>query len=221
MITKALQWCLGALFVPVAMGYSFAFYEQLIGIQEIRAANLSFLLGVTAYLAFHAWVSVPARAYVFGHEITHAAATWLSGGQVKGFKAGAKKGSVTTDRVTALIALAPYLVPVYSILWAFLYGVAGLFWSVGPWLPWFCFGLGATLAFHLTFTVNVLKEKQPDLEVAGPLLSLGLILWANVTLVVGVMSLLIPQVRFGYYLTDGCHHTRALYQAVFIQLFIR
>jgi len=219
MMAKTLRLCLGILLIPVSVGYAMAFYEQLTSIQRLEGSEIIFLLGVTAYLAFHVLVKSPDRLYVFGHEMTHAAAAWVSGGQVKGFKVGKNKGSVATNKVTAFIALAPYLIPVYSILWAFLYGAASLFWSLRPWASWFFFGMGITLAFHLVFTINVLKQKQSDLEVTGPVLALALIFWTNLSLVVGVMSLMLPEVRFSGYLAGGFHHSRRLYQGIFTQLF--
>ncbi|MBI3318024.1 MAG: M50 family metallopeptidase [Candidatus Omnitrophica bacterium] len=219
MIAKALRLAAGILLLPVDLAYGIAFYRQMAAIQRLQAPEVSLLLGVTGYLAFHVLVAAPTRAYVFGHELTHAAAAWLSGGQVKGFKVGAKKGSVTTNRVTAFIALAPYLIPVFSLIWALLWAAAGFFWNTGRVSSWFFVGLGATLAFHLVFTVNVLKEKQSDLEGVGPLLALGLILWANLTLVVGVIGLMVPEVHFVPYLTDGFHRAQGLYQAIFHQLF--
>ena len=221
MLSKALRLCLGILFLPVCIGYSMAFYEHLLQVRQIGEPEIALLLGITAYLAFHVLVGAPARAYVFGHELTHAAATWVSGGQVKGFKAGAQKGSVQVNRLTAFIALAPYLIPVYAILWTLLYAAVGFFVDLKPWARWFFFGLGVALAFHLAFTVEALKQKQSDLEVAGPVLSLGIICWANVTLVLGVMSLMVAEVQFWAYLKDGARHTADLYRAVFTQLFVR
>lgn len=218
-MAKAIRLGLGILFIPVAIGYSIAFYEQLLAIRKVGTPELSLLFGITGYLAFHALVTRPERAYVFGHELMHALATWVSGGKIKGFKVGSKGGSVTTDRISWLIALAPYLVPVYSVLWALGFGVAILVWNVRPLAEWFFFGLGATLAFHLVFTVHVLKEKQSDLDRVGPLLGLGLIFWTNVTLVVGVISWLVPEVRFWPYLAGGFEQTRNLYAAIFTQLF--
>ncbi len=219
MPAKVLRLIAGVLITPVTIGYAVAFYEQLMAIQQVRAPELSLLFGITAYLAVHVLAAPPTRAYVFGHELVHATATWVSGGEVKGFHAGAKKGAVKTDKVTAFIALAPYLVPVYSIVWALFYGAAGLLWDMKPWTAWFFFGLGATLAFHLVFTVTVLKEKQPDLEVAGPVISLNLITWGNITFVIGVMSLMIQEVRFWPYLTAGFQHTHLIYRFLLKQLF--
>ncbi len=219
MLTKIFRFLLGVLLVPLTIGYAIAFYEQLMLIHQIRTPELFVLLGITAYLAFHVLVVVPSKAYVFGHEMMHATATWVSGGQVKGFKVGSKSGSVKTNKVTGFTALAPYLIPIYSILWALFYGAAGLFTDVRPFIQWFFFGLGVTLTFHLVFTVTALKEKQTDLEVLGPLVSLNIITWGNITFVIGVMSLMIAEVQFWPYLAGGFQHTREIYLQIYHQLF--
>ena len=219
MFRHLFRWVGGLLLIPLCVGYSMAFYEHLLSIHRIGEPEIALLLGITAYLAFHVVVGAPNRAYVLGHEMTHAAATWVSGGQVKGIKVGVSKGSVTTNKITGIIALAPYLIPVYAILWSAGYGIAGLFWNLGHGLRWFFFGLGATLAFHLVFTVEAIKQKQSDLDMLGPLLSVGIIYWANVTLVVAVMSLMVPEVRFFSYLIGGWQHSYQLIRGVAAQLF--
>lgn len=219
MVAKAFRFCLGLLLVPVVIGYARSFSEQLMAVRQVGASGLYFLLGITAYLAFHVLAAAPMKMYVFSHELMHASAAWMTGGKVKSFKVGAKGGSVTTDKSTAFVALAPYLVPVYAILWALGFGAAGLFWNTGSWAWFFFFGLGVWLTFHLVFTVTVLKQKQSDLEVAGPMLALGLILLGNITLVLGTMSLVVPGIRFSSYLTDGFRNSQAVYQAIFTQLF--
>ena len=219
MLSKIFRFLLGILLIPVDIGYALAFSEHLMAIRQVRASELYFLLGITGYLAFHVMVAAPMKAYVFGHELMHAAAAWISGGQVKGFKVGSKKGSVTTNKVTAFVALAPYLVPVYAILWAIGFGAASLFWKTSSWAWLFFFGLGVWLTFHLVFTVTVLKQKQSDLEVAGPLVALDLILLGNITLVLGAMSLVVPEIQISSYWVDGFRYSGATYRTIFEQLF--
>ncbi|MDO8730497.1 MAG: hypothetical protein Q7J69_04880 [Candidatus Omnitrophota bacterium] len=219
MIARVLRTCFGLLLIPLWAGYSFAFYEQLMLPRRVGQPEVALLLGITAYLALHVFLGAPSRAYVFGHELTHATAAWMSGGQVKGFKAGKTQGSVVTNKVTGFIALAPYMIPVYSILAALAYGIAGFFWDVRPTVSWFLFGLGASLAFHLVFTVEALKQKQTDLDVLGPILSVGLIYWANITCVLGVLSLVVTEVHFGAYLAGGWHAGLDLYRSIFTQIF--
>ena len=210
---------LGIGLLPFGVGYGLAFADQLAVVRQVQSAELSFLLGITGYLAFHALVAAPTRAYVFGHEMTHAIAAWASGGKVKAIKVGAKSGSVKTDKINVFTALAPYLIPGYVVLWALLFGAAGLFWQTYRWMPGFFFGLGAALAFHLVFTINVLKQKQPDLEIVGPVLGLALIFIVNLVVVAGMMALIVPEIRFWPYLQKGFQYTQDVYGAVFNQLF--
>lgn len=219
MLKRVVQYIPGVLLIPVGIGYSIAFYEVLTATRQLQEPELAILLGLTAYLLFHVLILQPTRLYVFGHEFMHAMATWMTGGAVRRFKVGAKGGSVRTNKVTGVIALAPYMVPIYTVLWALLYGFAGLFWNTAPWTNSFFLGVGFTLAFHLVFTVNVLKGKQTDLDVIGPLFSLGLIYWVNLGVVVGGLSLVIPEVRFKTYLISGFQHTVTFWDLLIRQIF--
>lgn len=219
MIKKIFWACAGVLLIPACAGYSYSFYEQLVLPRRIGDPEVALLLGITAYLALHVLFGAPTKAYVFGHELTHASAAWMSGGQVKGFKVSSNKGSVVTNKVTGFIALAPYMIPVYAVLVALAYGICGLFWDVRAYLSWFLFGLGMSLAFHLVFTIEALKQKQTDLDVLGPVLSVGLIFWANITFVVGILSLVSPEVRFWNYLVNGWRASSEIYTGIFRQIF--
>ena len=75
MLSKILRWLLALLLIPIGMGYSLAFYHLLTGLRQVRTPELFILFGITAYLAVHAFVGVPKRFYVLGHEFMHAVAT--------------------------------------------------------------------------------------------------------------------------------------------------
>jgi len=63
------------------------------------------------------WAGAAGRKlYVFGHELTHALAAWSVGAKVLGFKS-ARTGATSTCRTSnAFIALAPYCVPIYTLV---------------------------------------------------------------------------------------------------------
>lgn len=205
--------------LPMLVGYTAAFIAYLASVPAMTAAQLAFLIGTTAYLAWHTMVAKPVRAYVFGHELMHAVATWASGGQVKAFKVSAKGGHVGATKNNLLIALAPYLIPSYSILAALAWVVAGWFWDTQPYTPWFYGVMGATLAFHWAFTAEFVKTQQPDLVESGRLLSLTLIYWVNLGIVALAVTLVTPPMRFWTYLADGYQRSGAFYTAIIRQLF--
>lgn len=134
------------------------------------------------------------RLYVFGHELTHALAAWSIGAKVLGFKVGDDGGHVDLSHSNTFVALAPYCVPIYTLL-----VVAG--YRVLLWLKpgaggreLFLAALGATIAFHLLKTGEVLWDrKQPDLAAAGgAVFSLSLIALANGLVVLVLLKTLFP-----------------------------
>ena len=123
------------------------------------------------------------RLYVIGHEFMHA---WLAGfffkGNIKEFKTGSEGGYIVTDKYNFIIALAPYLWPIYCIPVLAVWGVAG-------WFPWgleyagsFFAALGFTWMYHLSFTGWMLTRGQSDLLGPGRIFSLVLIYTTNVAL---------------------------------------
>ena len=78
--------------------------------QPRRRASLRGSL-IFAFLPRTMWL------YVLGHEFTHALAAMLAGGKVTAFHVTSKGGHVLTDKVNWWIALSPYFVPIYALIW--------------------------------------------------------------------------------------------------------
>lgn len=144
--------------------------------------------------------SLTRRLYVLGHETTHALAAWSFGAKVLGFKAGEHSGHVDLSHSNAVIALAPYCVPIYTILVVAAY--RALLWyrpgTGGREL--FLFLLGGSFAFHLLKTFETIWDReQPDLPAAGGVVfSLSWIVLANGFVMLALVKILFPgAVDFG------------------------
>ncbi|RYD79613.1 MAG: hypothetical protein EOP84_12825, partial [Verrucomicrobiaceae bacterium] len=72
----------------------------------------------------------PLRAYVFGHELTHAVWVWLMCGRVSHFEVRRDGGHILTDTHNFWIALAPYFYPIYSIAVIAFYGAVSIFYDL-------------------------------------------------------------------------------------------
>jgi hypothetical protein len=140
-----------------------------------------FTLGVILWLITFFSLPRPVLIYVFGHELTHALWVWAMGGRVSKFKVGSDGGHIITNKHNFWIALAPYFFPIYSVLVILAYGVAGLFiHDMQPWHRWLLYGLiGATWAFHITFTLWMIPKGQTDLTYHGTFFSLVVIYLMN------------------------------------------
>ena len=125
------------------------------------------------------------RLYVVGHEVTHWLAAKLFRRRTGSFRADGCSGSVEVEDPNALIVLAPYFIPAYTLAWVGVYGIVRMW--VEPLPEWgmalFCAGIGATYAFHLSLTLLALRRGQEDLRLCGPVFSIGVILLGNLALV--------------------------------------
>lgn len=137
--------------------------------------------GYLCWALIFAFLSPPAKAYIWAHELTHAAWGLLSGERVGAIHVGETGGSVQLSRGGTLTLLAPYFVPLYTLLLILVRLLAGLFWHVGPrgQLIWL-FLVGLTWSFHLSFTIRSLGQRQPDIVACGRLFAYTLIVLLNV-----------------------------------------
>jgi len=153
---------------------------------------LPFLAGFLLYPLLHAWRPSPTRLYVLGHELAHALAAVLTGSRVRGMEVGSQGGHVVLSKTNPFIALAPYLIPLYAVLWLATVRLVGLWRPLPPWL--IAAGLGLTLSFHFLLTVDALwRTHQTDLDHAGgTFFSVAWILLVNSFVLVVVLKGLEP-----------------------------
>ena len=155
-----------------------------------------FSLGAVLWLIAFAGLPRPILLYVFGHELTHAVWVWLMGGRVSRFRVGRDGGHILTNRTNFWIALAPYFFPFYSILAIAIYGVLSIFYNVQPYGRVLYAVIGATWAFHLTFTVWMIPKNQTDLRDHGTFFSLVVIYLLNLVLLCVMLIIASPHITF-------------------------
>ena len=155
-----------------------------------------FALGSILWMIIFFGLPRPVVIYVFGHELTHAIWVWLMGGKVTDFKVGRDGGHIVTNKNNVLIALAPYFYPIYSMLLLVIYGVAALFTDVGPYNRLFFVLLGATWAFHISFTLWMIPKGQSDLTYHGTFYSLVIIYIINLLILSAMLIIASPESSF-------------------------
>jgi hypothetical protein len=161
-----------------------------------------FSLGAVLWLIAFLGLPRPIVLYVFGHELTHALWVLLMGGRVSRFRVGRDGGHVVTDKNNFWIALAPYFFPLYSILAIAVYGLLGLFLNVQPYGRLLYAVIGATWAFHFTFTCWMIPKNQTDLSDQGTFFSLIVIYLMNLLLLSVMLVLASPEITFADFGAD-------------------
>jgi hypothetical protein len=190
---------------------------------------VSFGAGFATWLVIFFLLPRTMWLYVLGHEFTHALAAMLAGGKVSAFHVSSKGGHVMTDRVNWWIALSPYFVPIYALIWMGLWLSIDFYHPLKEWQPILYFGIGLFWAFHLTFTASMLHGRQTDLSGEGFLFSGVVILAINLLIVLLVLSFLTHDGILGAFkllggragqayawsfheITDGAAYLRASWQ---------
>lgn len=149
--------------------------------------TLYFLSGIAAYLLVHNLVYNFNRVYVFAHEGAHALAAKMCGYSVSDFNIGEDSGSVKITGSNEFVALAPYLFPVYAIVFSAVYFWVALFADIAAFNKWAFFIIGFLMCFHIVHTyLSLVNATQSDLAQAG-----GRVFSVSVILVVNIVILLI------------------------------
>jgi hypothetical protein len=169
---KIVKMLLGIALLPFCWAVSVAVYK-LYATSVDTAATSGWEAGALP-LGFLIWVLVyfllprPTRAYVLGHELTHALWALMMGGRVERMKIGKGGGHVVLSRTNFIITLAPYFFPFYTFLVIATYYLAGL---------------------------SVDSQFQPDVREHGRIFSYTVIYVMNV-LVIGLWMVLVGAPRF-------------------------
>ncbi|MBI5050793.1 MAG: hypothetical protein HZC11_07990 [Nitrospirae bacterium] len=150
----------------------------------------------------------------------HTVSSWLFGGRTKQFQVTDKGGSVTSTKSNTFINLAPYLVPIYTILIWLVYLLLSLLYSLERYRNHFLFLIGLSLAFHIIFTAELLKTKQSDLLKSGYLFSISIIYIVNISIIAFCLNLIFPNFSFVEFFKSYYQITGDIYDFVFRQLFL-
>ena len=194
---------IGLLLLPACVTLTAAFFVLL---AEATLLDSSWMSGpVVCFLAGLAlWLSIffltPWRltlAYVWGHEATHAFFVFLSRGKILHIEFGPEGGRIETDKTNLMIALSPYIVPIYTCLVVLFYGAVGWFMDISFLGRFFFAAVGFTWGFHLTYTAWMLTRWQPDLMVHGNFFSLIFIYLMNVVVLILFLVTASPEVGWG------------------------
>jgi len=205
------------LLLPFAVVAIWVLLKIIIELGISNSSALSpFAAGLILYLLLQKLLSKPLRTYVFGHELTHAIAGILSGAKVKSFNVSSSGGCVVMDKRTPFIALAPYFVPIYTLIFAAIYLLVGLFIDTQNYYWFYAFGCGFTLAFHYALTYFALAKGQSDLKQYGKFFSITIIVFALCIATLMVLKAVFPyQIYIGNFISQNIVDIKNIGQKVY------
>ena len=182
-----LRMLLGLALLPFCWGFARSFVDAVCAAAgsggAFSAETMSILGGIAAFALSWAAISHPVRAYVLGHELTHALWGLLFGARPSDVRVSASGGSVRLTKTNFIITLAPYFFPFYTFVVIVAALVTYAFLRPLPYLPLWLFLIGFTWAFHVLFTLETLTQRQPDVKLYGRIFSWTFIFIVNVAIV--------------------------------------
>lgn len=218
---KFLKMLIGLLLLPACWAVSVATYKlyHLSGDSVLPPGFAAWALpfGFLVWVLIYFLLPRPTRAYVLGHELTHALWALIMGGRIAELKVNRDGGHVSLTRTNFIITLAPYFFPFYTFLIIGAYYLAGLWWDMEPYRGWWLGAVGFTWSFHITFTINMLTERQPDIQEHGRIFSYTVICLMNV-LAIGVWMVLVGDPKIGTYSELLAHEHAVAYNYTWRQL---
>jgi hypothetical protein len=178
---KFLKFIIGLMLLPLCWAFSKVVFALLQSLPAEQSGWTSWALpaGFAVSVLGFFLLPRPFRTYVLAHELTHAVWGMLMGAKVGKVKVGKDGGHVMLSKSNFLIALAPYFFPFYTGLVIMVWYTAGFFIDLSVYEPWWLAAVGLTWGFHVTFTVYMLSQNQPDVQENGRLFSYVIIYLAN------------------------------------------
>ena len=173
--------------------------------------------GAGCWVVVYLFIPRQTWLYVVGHELTHVVWSWAFGGRLKEFKVSARGGHVVITKSNFLVALAPYFFPLYAMLVGLIFGAVHWFWPEPKAIPVFHVLLGAAYAFHVTWTLEILRTRQSDIENQGYLFSAVVVALGNLLVMIFGIALLSGQPAAMDVLKDLLGHSVRAYQWIWGQ----
>jgi len=189
-----IKFVLGVCLLPCVYAITAAFLKQF-GLIDISIQNY-FWQGIITLLIIYLFVWEPAIVYSKGQKIVELLFNFFK----------------------PLVRVAPYLLPIYTILLVAVYAV--LSWFYKDLLGYFVFMFGFTLALHLIFSARTLRAKKEDFLKTNYIFGFSLVFIINLALLAFFINMMFDKFSFVEFCNDAVRVSRGIFEAAFTQLFI-
>ncbi|MBM3251816.1 MAG: hypothetical protein FJZ11_03440 [Candidatus Omnitrophica bacterium] len=119
-----------------------------------------------------------------------------------------------------MVRVAPYLLPIYTIILFLLYGVLTFFSKSGALISALIFLTGSSSAFHLIFSAKSIRSKQKDFLKANYLFGFSLVYIINLFLLSFCFNLIFEKFSFVNFSNNTWQAGSSVFNAIFKQLFL-
>ncbi|MBM3250557.1 MAG: hypothetical protein FJZ09_06960 [Candidatus Omnitrophica bacterium] len=193
---QVVKFLFGLGLLPFVYAFTLSFLGQFSQVDS--ALRPYFWFGVASFLAIHLLVWEPAAIYNSGHKLVELIFAFFK----------------------PLVGFAPYVLPVYTLLAFFLYGLFSVF-DKSAWALHYCLFLtGFTVILHLVFSSRTLRSKKDDFLKANYIFGFAFIYLINITLLACGLYLILQEFSFGAFFNSAMSQATGIFRAAFRQVFL-
>ncbi|MCX5700525.1 MAG: hypothetical protein NTZ63_03180 [Candidatus Omnitrophica bacterium] len=187
---------LGVCFLPFVYSSSVAFLTQISRIDG--SLQNYFWVGSFTLLIIYLFIWEPAVIYDKGHKLLE----------------------VVFNFFEPLVKVAPYLLPIYSIVLFILYLILALFIKEAWLLEWTMFLFGASLSLHLIFSSKSIRSKKGDLLQSNYIFGFSFVYIITIGLFAFFLSVIFKDFSFVRFSNDAYSLSGDIFKTIFSQLFV-
>jgi hypothetical protein len=167
--------------------------------------------GFVLFLLVFMFFGAPVKSYILEHELSHVLFALLSGIRVRRVSIKSSNAYVKTDRINMLIALAPYALPLYTVILVALHRLLRYVAESAVLESLFYFLYGTTLSFHFIATIHYIQLEQPDLRRYGYFTSLVFIATWSLLILTVILRLMFSDIQLSYFMEKCLRETYEVY----------
>lgn len=118
-----------------------------------------------------------------------------------------------------LVRVAPYVLPIYTIILFVIYGVLSLLFKSSNLINYFVFLFGFSTGLHLIFSAKSLRSKHQDFLKANYIFGFSFIYIINLILLSFCLNLIFKEFSFVNFFNNSFQIAKNIFSSIFIQLF--
>lgn len=195
-IFSIIKFILGICLLPFVYSSTVSFLNEF-ALTDISAQH-SFWAGVITLLLIYLFVWEPAPVYAKGHRLLEIVFSFFQ----------------------PLVKVAPYLVPIYTLVLVFAYAFLIVFIKE-PWLPrLFMFLFGFSLALHFIFSSKTIRSQKDDFLKSNYIFGSAVVYLLNIGFVAFAFGLIFKAFSFVNFANVAIDEAQGILYAIFRQLFL-
>jgi len=190
------KFALGIFLLPFVYAATIAFLKELGALET--AIKHYFFGGLISFVIIYLFIYEPVIIYNKGQKILEAVFRYFS----------------------PLVKVAPYLLPIYTIILFLIYGLYSIISKSAEPMKYFALLFGFSIGLHLTFSAKSLRSRQNDFLKANYIFGFSFIYIINLIILAFGLSLIFSSFSFVNFCNNSFQIAANLFGALFKQLFL-